>query len=226
MRKLICALALVPGGAIAQEFSLPDGCEAFLTVQSVSCSVGHHFICEGDAPGQQRRVDIGPDGVTYFGLIDAETQWLESTFLTTGHSERLEDDPADPASFTELLEIGASSFDFVTLSDELGPTRYVGADLLTGETVTIDGVELLRTEYIIRAENAQGDIMWQATGNEYISPEWRMFLAGSGRTDVDGEIFEDDRSPQEFILPGEPGFLSRYPKYACGVTEGSYEVLE
>lgn len=226
MRKMIIALALMPAPVLAQEFSLPDGCEAFLTVQSISCSVGHHFICEGDPEGHQRRVDIGPDGLTYFGMIDEETQWIESTFLTTGHSERLEEDPTDPASFTELLEIGASSFDFVTLSEELGPTRYVGADLLTGEEVTIDGVDLLRTEYIIRAENAAGDVIWSATGNEYIHPDWRMFLAGSGRTEVDGEVFEDDRSPQEFIFPGEPGFLTRFPKYACGVTEMSFEVIE
>ena len=116
---------------MAQEFSLPDGCEAYLTVQSMSCSVSHHFTCEGDAPGLQRRVEVGLDGVTFFGMIDSETQWMESTFVTSGHSERLEDDPADRASFTELLEIGASSFDFVTLADELGPARYVGADLLT-----------------------------------------------------------------------------------------------
>ncbi len=210
------------GSAAAQEFSLPEECTAYLTVQSVACSVGHHFTCEGDPEGHQRRVDIDEGGLTYFGEIDAETQWIASTFVTSGHSERLEENPADPASFTELLEIGASSFDFVTLSEELGPTRYVGADLLTGESVVIDGVELLRTQYIIRAENAAGEIMWEAEGNEYISPEWRMFLAGSGVTTVGEDVFEDDRSPREFIFPGEAGFLSRNPKYGCGVTESSW----
>ena len=225
MRVLTLGLLAFATPVAAQEFSLPEGCTAYLTVQSVACSVGHHFTCEGDPEGHQRRVDIGEDGVTYFGMIDSETQWIESTYLTTGHTERLEAIPADRASFTELLEIGANSFDFVTLSEELGETRYVGADILTGETVVIDGIELLRTEYIIRAENASGEVMWSASGNEYISPEWRMFLAGSGRTEVNGTVFEDDHSPQEFIFPDEAGFLSRFPKYNCGVTESSFAPL-
>lgn len=225
MRYLAFGLVMLGGPVVAQEFTLPVGCTAYLTVQSVSCDVGHHFTCEGDAPGNQRRVSLNDDGVTYFGMIDAETQWVESSYLFTGHSERLGADPADPASFTELLEIGANSFDFITLSDEIGETRYVGADLLTGETVVIDGVELLQTEYIIRSENAAGEVIWSATGNEYISPEWRIFLAGAGRTELNGEIFEDDDSPAEFILPGEPGFLSRFPKYGCGVTESSFAPL-
>lgn len=225
MRILTLGLALVGTSALAQEFSLPEGCTAYLTVQSVACSVGHHFTCEGDPDGNQRRVDISDNGVTYFGMVDSETQWIESTYLTTGHSERLEDDPADRASLTELIEIGANSFDFVTLSDEVGETRYVGADLLTGETAVIDGVELIRTEYVIRAENADGEIIWTSTGNEFISPEWRMFLSGTGRTEVDGDIFEDDHTPREFIMPGEAGFLSRFPKYGCGVTESSFAPL-
>ena len=226
MRHVFAAAFLTAPCAVqAQEFALPEGCTAYLTIQSVSCSVGHHFTCEGDAPGNQRRVDIGEDGLSYFGMIDSETQWLESTYLGTGHSEFLEDDPADPASITELLEIGANSFDFITNSDEVGPTRYVGADLLVGETVVIDGVELQRTEYVIRAENAAGETMWSSTGQEFISEEWRMFLSGVGRTEVGDEVFEDDGSPQEFILPGESGFLSRFPKYGCGITESSFEVL-
>lgn len=226
MRILTLGFAMMASPVLAQEFSLPEGCTAYLTVQSVACSVGHHFTCEGDPEGNQRRVDINDDGVTYFGMIDSETQWVESTYLTTGHTERLEAIPADRASLTELIEIGANSFDFVTLSEEVGQTRYVGADLLTGESVMIDGVELLRTEYVIRAENQAGEVIWSATGNEYISPEWRMFLSGSGRTEVNGEIFEDDHSPREFIFPGEAGFLSRFPKYGCGVTESSFEVLQ
>jgi hypothetical protein len=225
MRLLTLGCLMLAAPAAAQDFALPDNCTAYLTVQSVSCSVGHHFTCEGDPEGNQRRVDIDDSGVTYFGMIDSETQWIESTYLRTGHSERLEESPADRASLTELIEIGANSFDFVTLSEELGETRYVGADLLTGETVVIDGVELLATEYVIRAENAAGETMWSATGHEYISPDWRMFLSGSGRTEVNGEIFEDDSSPREFILPGEAGFLSRHPKYGCGVTESSFAPL-
>ncbi len=227
MRVLSLALILsapaVP--AFAQQVPLPQGCEAWLTMQSNVCTVDHIFTCEGDAEGSNRRVTLDAGGVTYFGQINRETEWVESTYTRSGHSERLEDDPADRASFTELLEIGANAFDFVMLSDEVGDTRYVGADLLTGETAEIDGVELLRTEYVIRAENAAGDVMWEGTGQEYIHPEWRIFIAGTTQTQADGETYEDDRTPREFIFPGEPGFASRNPKYNCGVTESSFAPL-
>jgi hypothetical protein len=214
-------VALCPLPAMAQNQStsplaLPAGCTAYLTVQKKSCSLSHHFTCEGDAEGLQRRVDMGPDGVTYFGVIDAETQWIESSHMFTGHSERLEDSPADRASFTDLTTNGSDSYDFQTLSEEIGTTRYVGQDRLTGETVTIDGVTLEVTDYNITAFDSGGGMIWQSEGQEYISREWRMFLSGQGTVTTPEDEFDSDDAPMEFIFPGEPGFLSSSPKYGCG----------
>lgn len=212
-------IALTPTMLPAQSgFSLPAGCDAYMTVQSRSCTVSHHFACSNDAAGLQRRVDLDQDGVTYIGAIDAETQWIESIYLNSGHSEVLEPDPIDRASFTELTEMGADTYDFVTLSDEIGPTRYAGADSLTGRTVTIDGITLEETRYSIRSLAPDGTEQWAAEGNEYISRDWRLFLSGSGTTTVGNDSFESDDSPVEFIFPGETGFLSTDPKHGCGVT--------
>lgn len=229
MRLCLLALplvALAPLPAIAQNqtrapFALPAGCTAYLTVQMKSCSLSHHFTCEGDPEGLQRRVDLGPDGVTYFGAIDAETQWIESTHMGSGHSERLEDDPADRASFTDLTTNGSDTYDFQTLSNEIGTTRYVGQDTLTGETVTIDGVTLEITAYNITAYDSGGGMMWRSEGNEYISRDWRMFLSGQGTITTPEDSFESDDGPMEFIFPGETGFLSANPKYGCGAIMSS-----
>ena len=116
-----------------------------------------------------------------------------------------------------LLAEGNDSWDFVTESPEIGPTRYVGFDRLTGDEVVIDGQRLLRTEYEIVATMADGTEVWRGTGREYVHPDWRMFLSGQSSYVMPDDSFETDGAPVEFILPGEPGFLSRNPKHGCGM---------
>lgn len=208
--------------AAAQEgprfFSLPPGCDAWLTIQSADCSVDHHFSCEGDPEGHKRRVSLGTEGLTYMGTIDNETQWVQSFHPLTPHSEALEANPTDPASFSELLQIGIDTYDFSTASNEIGVTRYVGQDTLTGRQITIDDVTLDETQYNITAYDDSGDVMWSAKGNEFISRNWRMFLSGTSEVTLpNGETYDSDGTPVEFIYPGEPGFMSAHPKHGCGV---------
>lgn len=228
--RLLTAIAAcaLPALAAAQDsapvqrtFSLPAGCTAFLTLQTSACSVTHYFTCENDPEGWQRRVDLDEGGVVYFGAIDSETQWMESFHVMSGHSERLEPDPVDRASFTDLLANGIDTYDFRTLSDEIGETRYVGQDRLTGEQVVIDGVTLDRTEYAIRAYDAAGNEIWRSSGNEYISRDWRFFMSGTSKITTPTDSWESSDDPVEFILPGEPGFLSVSPKHGCGVVLSS-----
>ncbi|NAZ37717.1 hypothetical protein [Rubellimicrobium sp. CFH 75288] len=219
MRALLALALLAPAPLAAQAsrtFQPPQGCEAWLTIQMASCTVSHHFRCEADPEDWQRRVDMDEGGVTYYGAIDGQTQWVESFHLLSGHSERLAPDNPDPASLDELLATGLDTWDFTTLSDEIGPTRYVGQDRLTGETETIDGVTLERTEYRIVALDPEGREIWRGEGREYVSRDWRMFLSGQSTYTAGGETTQTDDRPVEFIRPGEPGFLSASPKHGCG----------
>ena len=226
IRRTLALMALaMPVYAQQDTVALPQGCTAFVTIQYNSCSVSHHFTCEGDEVGIQRRIDLDPDGITYIGAIDAETQWIESVHVRSGHMERLEDAPADRASFTELLENGIDTFDFQTLSDEIGTSRYVGFDSLTGVQVEIDGVLLDQTQNQIFGYDADGELTWQGEGNEYISRDFRMFLSGTSSVTVPEGTFEIVDEPVEFIFPDESGFLSSNPKHGCGVTDSSFSVL-
>lgn len=223
--RILYALLLMPSTAFAQaQVSLPAGCTGLVTVQMKSCTVSHHFTCEADPDGFRRRVDMDELGITYTGAVDAETQWIESYHFRSDHSERLEDSPTDPASLTLLIDTGADTYDFRTFSDEVGTTRYVGADTLTGETVVIDGEGLLRTTYRIRAVNEQGEELWSSEGREFVHPEWRVFLAGEGSYRMpNGETFDVDDTPVDFIFPGETGFLSPNPVYGCNAVLSSYQ---
>lgn len=230
MLGLFGCLAAYAAPSFAQDtpevFSLPAGCTAFLTVQSKDCSVDHHFTCEGDPDGHKQRVSLTERGLSYLGSTNFESQWVGSFHPLTGHSEQLSDVANAPASFSELIASGKNVFDFETNSAEIGTTRYVGQDELTGRGVIIDDVTLEETKYSITALAPDGTELWRAEGNEYISRDLRLFFAGSGTVTTPTDSYDKDDSPVEFIYPGEPGFLSANPKHGCGVLLSSFEVLQ
>jgi len=224
--KFGIVIGLLASPASAQTFTPPQGCVAYLTVQKNDCEVDHHFTCETDPAGIQHRAAFAEDGMVYLGTIDAETQWVSSQHLRSGVLEQIAPNPADRASFSILVSAGTDTYDFKTVSDDIGTTRYVGSDTLTGKTRVIDGVTLDETAYDIAAYDAAGVLVWQSEGTEYISRVWRMFLAGSGRVTTPTDSFETNATPVQFISPGAPGFLSNNPQYGCGVMMSAAPVLQ
>jgi hypothetical protein len=197
------------------KFAVPQGCEAYATVQMRSCQVSQHYRCQADAAGDQWAVYMDGQGPYYLSRIDRETRWLQSLDLTTGEEDRLAEE-TDPASFTTLITTGRDDYDFTTESAAGEVRRYTGYDELTGETVTIDGVTLERTRFDLTAWDAGGQMIWHRKGRQLVHREWRLFWA-------DTEEFENsfgDReslvdTPVQFAAPGEKGFLSADPVYDC-----------
>ena len=111
MRKfLILACLTTPAApALAGTWAAPAGCEVFMTVQSKACRVSHYYRCEGDAPGEQWRVDIDQEGPFFYSKIDHDAQWIESYDPI---KQTLDPSPSDPASFSELLASGVDTWDF------------------------------------------------------------------------------------------------------------------
>ncbi|KPP89120.1 MAG: hypothetical protein HLUCCA08_02735 [Rhodobacteraceae bacterium HLUCCA08] len=221
--SILFVLVAAPAAA-NQSFALPEGCEGYVTIQKRGCVVTHLFTCAGDPPGQQRRADLGEDGLDYLGIIDAEAQWVESFHVTAGHTDTLGPRIRDAASFTELLETGADDFDFETTSDLYGVTRYVGRDGLTGVVVEIDGVPLRETDFELTAFDAAGAELFRVSGREYIHPDWRTFVSGVRRVTSANGVTETDNTPVDFAFPGEPGFLARDPVQDCSVVLSLAEI--
>lgn len=223
MMKTTVTIALLAASPVAaQQFSLPQGCEGYLTIQTASCNVSHHFICDFDAEGEQRRATLDEEGLTYVGKINSEAEWVESFHLRSGHTEQLTSS-ADRMMMTDLLAGDVDTWDFTTSSDEIGDSQYVGFDQLTGESVVIDGVTLLRTEYALTAFDENGEETWRSAGHEFVHPEWRMFIGGTSTYTTSNGTFDSDDTPVEFIFPGEDGFLSVNPKHGCGVEMSSFD---
>ena len=219
MRAL--ALILMASPVAAGTFTPPQGCTAYLTVQTRSCVVEHLWTCDADAPGVQWRGEIDQRGLVYVGQIDAEAQWVQSFFLTTGERESLITPAPDPASFSTLLETGLDTYDF-NLDTAEGPTRVVGFDRIAERDVVIDGERLHRTEYSIRKTDAEGSMIYEAEGSEFVSVTHGRFFSGTGDVTRPDTTFSYDSRPVDFIYPGQSGFLSDIPLYGCDALAASY----
>lgn len=224
MRPFALFVCLLPGSLAAQGFDLPEGCEGFLTVQQRGCTLSNHYICEQDTEGDQWRIDFGPNGPVYAARINYETEWVESYSLGTGDRRELAPDPADPANFTEMMETGVDTYDFITSSDSGQRRQWSGSDRLRGVTEDIDGITLEVMDYETRVSNPDtGEQIYVSVGVNYVSTEWRLFLPGESTTFFpDGEQVERDNTPVDFIFPGETGFFSTVPLYDCGADTVSY----
>jgi hypothetical protein len=208
--------------ALAGTFTPPEGCTTFLTVQSKQCRVSNHYTCTADRAGDQWRADYDQEGVFFISRIDSEAQWVESIEVDPPSRQTLDANPADPASFSDLLASGNDSYIFGLSKDTGERTRVRGNDRLTGKQVVIDGITLQQTEFNFTETDTAGNVLRRSRGNEYIHPEWRLFFSGPSQWDGgDGTYLPLDGSPVQFIFPGEPGFASTQPLFDCDAVMSS-----
>ena len=214
----IGALALLAAApAAAQTFDPPQGCTGTLTVQYRSCLVSHVWTCEGDAPGEQWLALFTQRGLFNVRKVDAEFQWLETYYANPPATERMLPDAPDPASLTVLFAEQTDTYDFTISNDRGTPDERVrGFDMLTGETVEIDGEPLLGTEFAYEVTLPDGTVDYAGAGRQYVSERHRLFFLG---TSWEADTPEDvtDTTPVDFIYPGEPGFFAQFPVHDCGV---------
>ena len=225
----ICAAlalaAVIAAGqpARADKFAPPAGCTAFLSVQSLGCSVAHYWRCEGAPAGTVWEARYDVDGAFSLSVYDREFQWLDSRYFDDGSRERLLDGAPDPASLTDLLRTGRDSYAFVVR--ETGPDGqrdivHQGSDTLTGRKIVVDGTELLETEFTATAVDAtSGEEVYAIAGRQYLLESERLFLLGTDRLNADGTEIETDSSPMRFFRPGDSGFGETRPRFGCEASE-------
>lgn len=202
-------------------FAPPEGCTTHLTVQSLSCMVTNHYTCPDLDPGHQFRTDFGEAGPFFTSRIDDKAHWVSSGPPEDPEETRTVPPLGDPGDVDELIANGVDTFDFYQESPQEGRTRITGYDRIIGE-IEIDGEPLLRTQFEMTRRNEAGEVIETVVGKEYVSAKHRRFFAGYAADVIDGrEAAGRDRSPVEFIYPGEPGFGSTYPRYGCElISEG------
>jgi hypothetical protein len=215
MKSALVIALLLATPVTAGTFTPPEGCTAYLTVQSRQCRVSNYYKCSTDAPGDQWRQDFDQEGVFFKSKIDFETQWIESYDVNPTVRQTLDPGPKDPASFSDLLATGRDDFAFGLTKETGEQTQVRGFDKLTGKTMVIDGVTLKQTEFEFTESDTGGNVLRQSRGNEFISPEWRMFFSGPSEWNDGTGFVPVDGSPVQFILPGEPKFGATQPIFDC-----------
>lgn len=211
---LAAMLAATPG--LAANFAPPQGCTLQSTVQNRGCSVTQYFTCSADPAGNQRSAIFGKDGLRHLSRIDAETRWIESSDPMTGLADFLVERSSDHASFRTLLDTGTDDFDFWTESSTGERLRHVGQDILTGETVEIDGQVLEVTRFRLKTYDAAGDLLIERSGQQFVSRTMGRFFGGvEVQTDWTGQRQETNDSPVLFSFPGDKGFGETEPQFDC-----------
>ena len=117
---------------------------------------------------------------------------------------------------------GRDDFDFGLTKDNGEHTNVKGYDKLTGETATIDGVTLQRTEFEYVETDDAGNELRKSHGHEYISAEWRNFFSGQSEWWDGTQWLPLEGSPVQFILPGEKGFAATQPIFECDAVMSSF----
>lgn len=216
--RIIAAGVLIAaaGSAAAQTFTPPRGCTLSLTVQMRQCQVANVYSCAGDEPGDRWISYADGIGIYYSSRIDYETRWMESLDHDTGEVTRLLPRAQDHASFSTLIATGRDDYDFATETADGFVERYIGIDLLTGETVMVDGIPLERSTFELSSYDASGAFLARRAGTQFISRDLRLFF---GDTEVfenaAGDREESLQAPMTFALPGEEGFGSLKPLFDC-----------
>lgn len=221
MTRILPALLTVAfaAPASAADFGLPDGCDAFMTVQSKGCTVSLLWQCDVSPKGDFFEASFGPDGLETLTSYSAAYQWLDSVYTWDSSREEFLPPAKDPIELPMLLETGVDTYDFSMRRAEPDGSyniRVVGADRLTGETRMIDGftMDIVGTSLQITAED--GTIEYESSGYQYFSRELGHFFLGKESVIWDdGSLVDYDSAPVDIILPGEPGFADTVPLYEC-----------
>ncbi len=223
MRAPVLCLAAVgailaghPAGA-ATAFVPPEGCQVDYTVQLRGCRVENHYRCAADPAGERRISIADQTGEFFISRIDDETRWIGSAAPQDGTFTALDlAGSADNASFTTLLATGRDDYDFVTHALGGETRRYIGHDRLTGESVTVSGQTLERTEFSMRIEDEAGNLLATRSGRQLISRGLRVFFGDAESFEAaDGTRSDDISTPVSFAFPGQDGFSAAKPIFDC-----------
>ncbi len=221
----LAATLLLASPALAGDFTPPEGCETFLTVQKKACGVSLMWRCDA-TPNRFWEASFSAEGLESIVSYDDDYQWIDARYTWDDSIEEYLPPAVDPISVSTLLRTGIDTYDFTMRRTEgkaSSNIRIIGADQLSGQVVTIDGVDLdvVMTRMEIRGE--RGEVQYQSRGKQYYAREFgQFFLWQDHATYDDGSTATYDDAPIDFIRPGEAGFGATTPLYECDQLDAGF----
>ena len=229
--RVSCAatMAWVSGAStvLAEAWSVPAGCETFLTVQFRECRVANFYRCGADPEDQVWRADFDPEGLLLLTLTDADTVPLRIIDPRAETDLRLDPGSQYSPSLAALLAQPWVNIEYRMIDQSGQGDKFLGmrsrlpaSDKLPIKfsSVTIDGVVLEEVIFNVGRGSVSGDYVQVRQGVEYVQLDWRLVFSGPEEHSLPGnlEAFSDvDQSPVDFIFPGEPDFGTTRPTEDC-----------
>ncbi len=198
----------------------------FATVQNQACSVEVLWRCKTAKPGDFWEATFSLDGLESIVSYDGDYQWLDAAYYWDSSSERFHPPAIDPISRDDLLSTGIDTFEFTmqrATPDRDYEIRVIGADMLTGTTMVIDGFALDEVRTRLEILDEEGTVEYASKGIQYYSRDLGLFFLGAETVfgpDGTADVYDD--GPADIILPGEPGFGDTEPLYGCNMQDAAF----
>jgi hypothetical protein len=193
----------------AETFVPREGCTHVVTIQSDSCYVRNVVTCPemGDGP---LVYTTGQDGKVVATAFDADGATL---FTGPQGAGMLLKDRTDLFSLAALTAGGADTYDYTMTGRDAAVVHFAGTSTLTGETITVDGRDLLVLK-VLQTVTPPGAAEIETEFTAYLDQELALVLTAEARDLATGNVLFQ-RAPVDFLFPGEDGALAAEPRIGC-----------
>lgn len=213
MRSLPIILALMsaaPTFAFAQDDA---ACTTLVVIQSQGCSLRRVVVCDNFPDDVTAVGSYGPDGPTGMAIFNSDGRTLE-TSAGPGTPKVKLGEQADPLSLRDALSNGLDSFNYQMVHETAGIAQISGQIMTSGEMVTIDGHALQVFQSDQTTVTPAGET--QVANVRYLyDADLQLLITDTIANGSTGEVMAQ-RTPVDFIWPGEAGFEDYTPLYGCG----------
>lgn len=211
MKWIFCLLPMLATQALAQ--GVPPGCTPLVTIQSQGCFVRLVFTCSTDSQPLRWVASYGPNGPVSLTVLDLSG--MPQVMMTGKEQPRGTLDPdGDPADLAKALSGEADSFAYQMMFDDGSVLSTSGSFGLTGAEAEVDGRKMTEFQRIETTVYPNGTTSPELENRLVYDAELGLLVNTTSTERATGKVLMD-RTPVDFLFPGESGAESVAPLYGC-----------
>jgi hypothetical protein len=211
MKWIFCLLPMLATQALAQD--VPPDCTPLVTIQGKDCSVRLVFTCASDTQPLRWVVTYGPSGPISLAILD-QNGMPQVLQMGKGQPKGTLNADGDLVDLAKVLAGEMDSFDY-RLDFEDGTVLATKGNIsLSDEVIEVDGRSLKVLDRQETMTPPNGKTMPETLNRLLYDAELGLVINSVISDPVSGEVLMD-RSPVDYLLPGETGAESTIPLYGC-----------
>ncbi len=211
MKWTFCLLPMLAAPALAQD--IPPDCAPLVTIQSQGCFVRQVFTCASDSQPLRWAASYGPNGPISLTVMDLGGMPLVMKIGKDKPRGTL--DPfGDQADLAKALAGETDRFSYQIKFDDGTALWTSGTFDLTGAEAKIDGRSLPEMRRIETMVYPDGSSSPELDNRLVYDAELGLVINTTSTDHATGKLLMD-RTPVDFLFPGEAGADSVVPLYGC-----------